>query len=1248
MITTILFYLSDFLLMNRIFKVILTLLLVVIVWLVSYEAYHAYMMNHTYYYDMMSKWKHRQLIFEFIGLSLIVLRSIFRTKTFKLRNLGIAILISIILWSFFHTGIKGGLANSTGAVIFFINMVIILAIISILFGGMFALGSRLFHNYLKEKLQLSSINQHIISLWIWLWVFLLVNYVLIFAQVFYPLVVWIEMILLGYCIRKWRHYFTDMEFSLSESIQKLKQAPLSYQIVIAVLISITVTYILYSFNLAYIPYSTAWDANHAYMYYPKVRSLHHWLFFSWWPSPSPYLWMSYIAVGFSLLQPFWTTGFIAPDTLAIILNSISWHLSLLFWIGALSTLLHYFKDLKIITSDTQSRYALSISRWYFLMWLMSGMGAFLVFVDNKTDLWVMSLTMLALMTGFVFIHHLHKNSQTRFSRKLANNIPALLSGFFFSLAIMSKPTAFQDAAIFLLFLVGIFVGILWLLGLFFLLLAVLGKAETMSMVFYISKQFANRIGAVGLLTTLWQVLLSWKKKLWYILQSTLYRWGSILVLLLVFKGSYLAIRQNVLDTFTPSNFVKWLLLGSSSHTSDTNNNSKLPKKIFLADTGDDIAIDTLTWWTILPSREAEIKPEFCSLETVWLTKDTLYDDLKDIEGGWLTEDLLRYIWFWQRKFTSPQTRSQEEQSAYWPIRLGYTALKLLTPGEGCYGFNKTAKALCEEQDYSLETIHALMDKASSGSNQYLFLQSIIDKYSELEQEDDQRRKDSLEYSINQSIIQYVEWNILKISYDSGGNKVVAIPYAFLTPINVVFNRSLQNRSSYYTDIGFVRIISYVLLFAGLIYSIAHRQKELIILHLATFAGRCIWRFLASGIIRYAIGIIARTIFANSLFLAQLFDKEKIQLSYWLGRLLLAILVLIAIIQTCFNLVRMSSQWGSWPFVWYKWHVWRDTAFLFDAQWAFGQQEIMNYNYNAKSVFDVQFGHYNPFLDYVADRENEHGVLIAWTYLQYFLQNQYYITSDGLLTKLWQRGSDNNICALDLRLENQNISYIVIDPNIWSVVMWEWNASLFDRFIAKIDSKTNTIIQDGAISLLSRMVEDNYLKLIHTSNIAAKYAYTLTDEDILSTINSMSNTGTQTKLLDAFEADPILFRSKLAVTKFFQSELNDYFSFVWSVFQARLWSNLGLEDLADMLGKSVSTNKLLKTLSLIDNPDPTLNITSLNVELSSDERTVLGYYLVLKQRLEKNDIQASQSMINELLQNSIMSSSQLITFERLRH
>ena len=37
-----------------------------------------------------------------------------------------------------------------------------------------------------------------------------------------------------------------------------------------ILIGISIIYYLYGFQLSFIPYSTAWDANHAYMYIPKV------------------------------------------------------------------------------------------------------------------------------------------------------------------------------------------------------------------------------------------------------------------------------------------------------------------------------------------------------------------------------------------------------------------------------------------------------------------------------------------------------------------------------------------------------------------------------------------------------------------------------------------------------------------------------------------------------------------------------------------------------------------------------------------------------------------------------------------------------------------------------------------------------------------------------------------------------------------------------------------------------------------
>ncbi len=38
---------------------------------------------------------------------------------------------------------------------------------------------------------------------------------------------------------------------------------------------------------------------------------------------------------------------------------------------------------------------------------MSGMGAFLVFIDNKTDLGVLALIILAVYSGFVFLRQVN-------------------------------------------------------------------------------------------------------------------------------------------------------------------------------------------------------------------------------------------------------------------------------------------------------------------------------------------------------------------------------------------------------------------------------------------------------------------------------------------------------------------------------------------------------------------------------------------------------------------------------------------------------------------------------------------------------------------------------------------------------------------------------------------------------------------------------------------------------------------------
>jgi hypothetical protein len=55
---------------------------------------------------------------------------------------------------------------------------------------------------------------------------------------------------------------------------------------------------------------------------------------------------------------------------------------------------------------------------------------------------------------------------------------------------------------------------------------------------------------------------------------------------------------------------------------------------------------------------------------------------------------------------------------------------------------------------------------------------------------------------------------------------IQIPYRYIIPLNVVFNWSLQNLSSYYTDIGFVWLFMMILIVMGFIYALIKKEKNL--------------------------------------------------------------------------------------------------------------------------------------------------------------------------------------------------------------------------------------------------------------------------------------------------------------------------------------------------------------------------------------------------------------------------------------
>ena len=74
----------------------------------------------------------------------------------------------------------------------------------------------------------------------------------------------------------------------------------------------------------------------------------------------------------------------------------------------------------------------------------------------------------------------------------------------------------------------------------------------------------------------------------------------------------------------------------------------------------------------------------------------------------------------------------------------------------------------------------------------------------------------------------------------------------------------------------------------------------------------------------------------------------------------------------------------------------------------------------------------------------------------------------MLNRFREQNSDGNLCKSYQRLRDNNLKYLVIDPNIGTVVMGEGNESLFNRFFAKRDAVSGKIIDDGAISDLVKL------------------------------------------------------------------------------------------------------------------------------------------------------------------------------------
>lgn len=1005
------------------------------------------------------------------------------------------------------------------------------------------------------------------------------------------------------------------------SVQLNKIHP-ALKFVFGLIFVIIFLYIFFWFVYSFIPYPSAWDANHAYMFIPKIFSQYWW--YPWAIDYRPKMW-----IWSTLLSWVYNIGFFSrfsQDTWMITFNFLSWIFSLFFGFMLVNTIV------KLISPKKNFKHYILIILWYILLltWLTSWMGAFLVFVDNKTDLAVFMFTILALFLAIyaifkqeeIFIqdskilseetlNYIELNEKEKLNDKNIKKEKKSIyyyfwiSWFFFGIANLIKPTAtfdfFETFLVFSVLNVWVFLLIWWVLFVLWFLyqLKFRGFDKIISQIVWVYDNFFWTASMWSwFILSILSIFKSFKKKSFKIIWLIIFCLSFIWTLFFT-KGFF------------------WLVQIYKDKNVDLN-----PKKV---------AISLLT------------SNKFPTIKKETMTWD-LYEWLSEPIWSSYKEDNWRYVWYWNRNFIDPwwaflvPKQFKQYYNLYFNEKLNDKTNKknfvyfLNAPNDIKNKIlNDYANQIFQNKNYNyykktiLSNIEEIWIKELADKIGIKYNESTSDwklKKNVFDQYEKNTRKNLKNTIINDYLLNGIfdineypkilntEKNKKLLNNIKNKNKkisLVSIPYNYLVPFNVVFNWSLQNRSSYYTDIWIVWIFLFLIAIFAFIHSLFTRDKLMWAFAFATLIWWAIWYWVASWIVWYNIWWIIWLILVSILYVHRL--KDKLFLWY--------ILIFISFISIILNFSRIASQWWGKMQFFYKTSIWKDIIDYEMKDWWIQVKREDDIWFNFEDYFDLQFKMYNKPIKYFNNRSKWEVWLIAGTYMRYFIKNQDNIINDQFLKYLWKLFSDENIDKIYKRLKDQKIWWIVIDPNIASVVLWEWNKSLWYRYYWKTNSNWN-VVKKWVIPILVDLYNAGKLEYWYSNNIWFKYAITVSDE-VLSKVSWIKD---KEKLLELrYHLTSIKFVNNLVDQKL----ASKAFNVVLNLMDYRRKNEMFkfAKDIADIKWLHIENiDELLK------------NIQNFNNDWSIDKKEL---YLNLLNFINSND---TWKLLNNLVSNSIGWGAQL--------
>ncbi|MFA7284323.1 MAG: hypothetical protein WC004_00675 [Candidatus Absconditabacterales bacterium] len=1172
-----------------------------------------YMANHTYYYDMLNNTTNIYTIVALLVCAAIPVIYLLYRKNATIKGLTWSLRIGLLVYGILYASVKETILG-TGAIMRVINSAIVfgcgLGIITALTGIGAWIHQKLYTNSERGRRQI------LMSFGIGFVTFVSVNYFLILMHVYYGWVNWLQVGLLVYLTRKTLPLLKSIASTINQSVRSVYMAHKSggYNRVVIFLLLVSFAYYFVGFKLAYIPYPTAWDANHAYMLIPNAISSaygHTWNI----AQPTGYIpvYLSFVTFFFSLVKGLGAGFWIAPDTFGVEMNYLTAIFTFIITLGIIDKVLHLVEN-----KDADHKKLTQTLGWFAkILRLTSGMGAFLVFVDNKTDFAIMYLSSLGLYAGLGYIDYIIKKYNTdstdNISQKEGLN-DLYISGVFFAVAIASKVTALFDAMNFALLIIGFILGGIVLLGVSLAILAIFANLGLNGVDKFISKPLANILGLGGgtLVTLLGLGKGQHKHSYSYwprLIEVAKHLAGWVLILVIgiaLFKLPIATFRlyHNQTDLQTlPKEIIfgkhnKPILLASNGVLQALGGKANIPGATDIINT--DTKVEEKVAAPAAPV--AQLNFEQCSLKNVGLSdpKD-LYSSLLAAPGDGYNEDVGRYVGFGQKSFANPRR-------------------SVLVPNKSCITINKAAKIICENQDLitNLNEANAklLLGKLPFGSDGYELVDSIIKLYA----------NGALSTHTADSQKLLTDFWHDKTIYKNGST--VEVPYKVVVPLNVTFNRSLQNLSSYYTDIGIMWLMMQFFLVVALIYGLWSRNRLLRTTNLVAVIGWLFWIVIGGGIIWYGIGLITRTIIGFVLFVHSLYEpddpKSKHADNHILFYLFCGLFIVFGLIQLSLNFVRIASQGGTGPFLQYSY----SNGQIVEIDDNLQQTVTVKFPYKRTDILDLQFPFYKKTLNAINAQTGDEINLIAGTYFQYRVNKQSKLMGDGLLVELWTNFSDGNLCKSYLRLKDKKLKYMIIDPNIATIVMGGGNNSLMERFFAKFDP-SGKIVTDGTFSTLGKMTNAGYLSLYSSNNLGAKYGFGLSGDYLKNKFGVSSND------------DLAMLRARLATVRFWGNQ-QQMIQVLEQIFTERVVNGEAMMDIADVYGKVVDEENLKILLNRAKiNGFPT--IVEEVKKLSQDEKFVLLNYLNVLTTYNQQPQQFA-SVANSIISQSLGGGSQIIVFE----